>query len=72
MHIRIKSAIARNWKTTATSVFTAGCGFISLYPQFAGGEDSPIVAIAKFAQLGGLACLGIVAKDYNVTGGRRE
>ena len=71
MNSKIKAALSRNWKTSATGLITAGAGFISLYPQFFGGEDALIVAIAKFTQLGGLAFLGIVAKDFNVTGGKQ-
>ena len=55
-----------SYKTTICSVISAGASFVLFssqlhmiaYPQWA-------VAIAMFAQVGGMAALGIVAKDYN-------
>lgn len=59
-----------SYKTTICSVISAGASFVLfssqlhmiVYPQWA-------VAVAMFASIGGLAALGIVAKDYNATGG---
>lgn len=59
-----------NYKTTICSVLSAGASFVLfsgqlhmiVYPQWA-------LAVAMFASIGGLAALGIVAKDYNATGG---
>ena len=59
-----------SYKTTICSVISAGASFVLFssqlhmitYPQWA-------VAVAMFASIGGLAALGIVAKDYNATGG---
>ena len=64
----LKRAIARNWKTTASSIVTAGFWFITLNPDRFGGSDSWLVAIAQFAQIGGLLAFGIAAKDYDTTG----
>lgn len=59
-----------NYKTTITGVISAIASFVMFsqqlhmieYPQWA-------LAIAMFASVGGLAAFGILAKDYNATGG---
>ncbi len=59
-----------SYKTTVMALISAGASFVLFssqlhmitYPMWA-------VAVAMFAQVGGLAALGIVAKDYNATGG---
>jgi hypothetical protein len=61
-----------SWKTTASAVLSAAMSFVLfshilhmiVWPQWA-------LAIAMFANIGGLAALGLSAKDYNVSGGQR-
>jgi hypothetical protein len=55
-----------NWKTTACGALSAGASFI-LFAQTAHYINFPpwLMAIAMFAQVGGLTVFGIVAKDYN-------
>lgn len=60
----LKNAIARNWKTTSLGVFTAAAGFVAFSPDMFGGDHAALVQMAKFISMGGLASLGIVAKDY--------
>lgn len=59
-----------NWKTTLTAAISAAASFV-LFAQFAHYTTFPplVVGVAAFAQIGGLTAFGIVAKDYNVTGG---
>ena len=60
----------RSWKTTASAAASAAASFVLFshilhmltWPQWA-------LAIAMFAQVGGLAAFGVSAKDFNVTGG---
>lgn len=58
-----------NWKTTVTGAVSAMASFI-LFAESAHYISFPTwaVAVAGFAQVGGLTFLGIVGKDYNVTG----
>ena len=59
-----------SWKTTITGLVSAGASFVMFsqqlnmiqYPKWA-------LAVAMFAAVGGLASFGIMAKDYNATGG---
>lgn len=59
----------RSWKTTTASAVTALTSFVLfshelhmvVWPQWS-------LAMAMFANIGGLAAFGISAKDYNVTG----
>lgn len=59
-----------DYKTTITGILSAGASFVMFsqqlnmiqYPKWA-------LAIAMFAAVGGLAAFGVVAKDYNATGG---
>ena len=64
-----KNAVMKNWKTTAVGIVLAVTGFIAFSPKNFGGEEAIIVELSKYIHMGGLAALGIVAKDYNVTGG---
>lgn len=59
-----------SWKTTIASLISAIGSFI-LYAQVSHYVTFPplLIGIAMFMHLGGLASFGIVAKDYNVTGG---
>ena len=53
-----------NWKTTAAGIVTAIFGFILFSPQYFSAIPW-IVDIAKFGAAGGLASLGLLAKDFN-------
>jgi hypothetical protein len=64
----VKSAILKNWKTTTVGIVLATTGFIAYSPKNFGGDQALIVELSKYVHMGGLATLGIVAKDYNVTG----
>lgn len=56
-----------NWKTTLVGVLTAFFAFIAFSPETFSGLPL-LVSLSKFATAGGLAALGIVAKDRDVTG----
>jgi hypothetical protein len=56
----------KNWKTSVISIITALLAFVAFDPQW---FPLWMVSVAKFAALGGLAGLGLLAKDSNVTGG---
>jgi hypothetical protein len=58
-----------SYKTTIAACISAGASFV-LFAQSAGYVHfAPIVmALSAFAQIGGLAAFGVVAKDYNVSG----
>lgn len=59
-----------SWKTTVSAILAAFSSFVIFsqelhyitWPQWALG-------LAMFTSIGGLAALGVSAKDYNVTGG---
>lgn len=68
----IKRALERNWKTSTAGIASMAFSFIALFPNRFWGEDALIVEVSKFAIAGGLAALGILAKDYNVTGTGRD
>lgn len=56
-----------NWKTTTLGIATAFFAFVLFSPeQFS--QFPVVIALAKFAFVGGLAGIGIAAKDFNVTG----
>jgi hypothetical protein len=59
-----------NWKTFVTAGISALASLI-IFLQFGNYVHFPnwLLGITAFAQVGGLAAFGIVAKDYNVTGG---
>lgn len=52
-----------NWKTTASGVLVAFSGYVTFDPETFGGSNAPIVKLCTFITLGGLASLGIFAKD---------
>ena len=59
-----------NYKTTITSFVSAGASFV-LFAQQMNLIAFPkwAMAVALFASVGGLAAFGVMAKDYNATGG---
>lgn len=59
-----------NYLTTITSVLSAVASFV-LFAQQLQYIHFPnwAMAVAMFAQVGGLAAFGVAAKDYNATGG---
>lgn len=58
----------RNWKTTAFGLATAFFAWVVFDPELF--RSAPwIISLSKFAMVGGLAGLGLAAKDHNVTGG---
>jgi hypothetical protein len=64
-----RSSIIKNWKTTSIGVMLSFTGFVAFSPKTFGGEQAPLVQVCKYVTSGGLAALGIVSKDFNVTGG---
>lgn len=56
-----------NWKTTVIGLFTAFFAFVVFSPDTFSGIPW-LVNLSKFAAAGGLAALGIAAKDRDVTG----
>lgn len=67
-----KKVAIKNWKTTAIGCVLCCSGFVAFSPSTFGGEQAPIVQICKYITSGGLAVLGISAKDFNVTGKDKE
>jgi hypothetical protein len=61
----IKDCIIRNWKTTATGILLSVTGFVAFSPDTFGGDKAFIVQVSRYVHLGGLATLGITAKDFN-------
>lgn len=59
-----------SYKTTITAIISAAASFVLFsqelhyiqYPQW-------VMGVAMFSLVGGLSAFGIVAKDYNATGG---
>ncbi len=59
-----------NWKTNLTSGVSAIASFVLFAQELHYITFPPwAMAIAMFAMAGGLASFGIVAKDFNTTGG---
>ena len=56
-----------SWKSTVIGIATAFFAFVAFSPDIFYAHPA-IVELAKFATVGGLAGLGIVSKDFNVTG----
>ena len=56
----------RSWKTTVLGILTAAFAFVIFDPQW---FPLWMVSLAKFAAVGGLAGLGIMSKDHDMTGG---
>ncbi len=67
-----KKVVIKNWKTTAIGVVLCCSGFVAFSPSSFGGEQAPLVQVCKYITSGGLAVLGISAKDFNVTGKDKE
>jgi hypothetical protein len=60
-----------SWKTTLLGLISAAFSYIAFSPDdFANHQW--LVHLARFVAAGGLAGLGIAAKDYNVTGGTKQ
>jgi hypothetical protein len=60
-----------SWKTSLLGLISAAFGYIAFSPDdFA--NHLWLVHLARFVAVGGLAGLGIAAKDYNVTGGTKQ
>lgn len=58
-----------SWKSTVIGIATAFFAFVMFSPETF--QAFPwLISLAKFALVGGLAGLGIVSKDYNVSGGK--
>jgi predicted exporter len=60
-----RSALTKNWKTTTVGSITAVTGYIAMFP--AGFKDE-VVNVSRYIQVGGLASLGLVSKDFDQTG----
>lgn len=57
------NSIFVDWKTTVVGLITTIAGFIAMHPQYFGGADSLIVAVAIYVNAGGAMGLGIYAQD---------
>jgi hypothetical protein len=64
----IHRSVVKNWKTTTIGVVIAFSGFVVFSPNTFGGDKALLVQICKYVTSGGLAALGITAKDFNVNG----
>ena len=60
----------KNWKTTVSGVVSAAAGLV-VYLHSGGYVVEPgwLLGAANFVMIGGIASLGLAAKDGNVTGG---
>lgn len=67
-----KKAICSNWKTTVIGIVLSFTGFVAFSPNTFGGEQSVLVQLCRYITSGGLAVLGVSAKDFNVSGGDKE
>jgi cytochrome b subunit of formate dehydrogenase len=56
-----------NWKTTVSGLITAAAGFVIFFPEYF-ARWPLVLATAKYITVGGLAALGILGKDRDVTG----
>lgn len=56
-----------SWKTTVIGAATAFFGFVLFSPELF-QQWPALIAISKYAVIGGWAGLGIAAKDFNVSG----
>lgn len=59
--------LLKNWKTTAIGITLSFTGFVAFSPNRFGGEDTLFVQTCKYITSGGLATLGLCAKDFNVS-----
>ena len=64
--------VVKNWKTTVAGLVLCCSGFVAFSPKTFGGEQAPLVQVCKYITSGGLAALGITAKDFNVSGKEKE
>jgi hypothetical protein len=53
----------KNWRTTTAALAAAAFGYILFSPQY---FPHWLTDLSKYAMLGGLAGMGIAAKDFNV------
>jgi hypothetical protein len=60
-----------SWKTTLVGVVSAIFVLVVFNPQWFSAVPW-LVPLAKIVVVGGLACLGIVSKDYDATGGSKH
>ena len=60
-----------NWKTSFTGLLAAGAAFVlfAAQPPYSVHFPAWLMAMAAFVMVGGIAGLGLSAKDHNVTGG---
>ena len=58
----------RSWKTTACGLISAGSAWVLFASTNQVVLPHWMVVTASFVLMGGLAGLGIVGKDYNVSG----
>lgn len=56
-----------SWKTTVIGATTAFFGFVLFSPELFQWCPA-LIALSKYAVIGGFAGLGIAAKDYNASG----
>lgn len=67
----MRTAVCRNWKTTVIGLVLSFTGFVAFSPNTF--KDKPfLVDICRYITSGGLAALGISAKDYNITGRNKD
>ena len=60
----------KSWKTTTAALISAGASLLQFLHSGHYIDLPPVVAgIIAFTQIGGVAGLGIMAKDSDVTGG---
>jgi predicted exporter len=57
-----RNAASRNWKTTTIGSVTAISGYIAMFPV---GFTAEAVNLARYIQVGGLASLGLVSRDFD-------
>jgi hypothetical protein len=62
--------ISKNWMTTVAGI-VSGCASLILFLHLGGFVVFPhwVMGLVAFIQAGGTMSLGIVAKQYNMTGG---
>lgn len=51
-----------NWRTSASALAAAALGFVAMSPEFF-AHWPLLIAVAKYAALGGLVAFGVSAKD---------
>jgi hypothetical protein len=56
-----------SWKTTLVGGLSAFFALVVLDPQWFSAVPR-LISLAKLAVVAGLACLGLVSKDYDATG----